>query len=112
MTEYNPDSFVVLKMTKKDQTFYKVLGGWAGGYLNGDSWRLNSGIEKCEYDVDNDKWRFHGSSGSVYAVNPESYGIRMATTNVWEQMKTMYPDQVEMMPDCDWSKFNFGGVNV
>jgi len=107
---YNPDSWVVLKMTHKDQTFYKVLGGWSGGYLNGTSWRLNSGIEKCEYDVGNDKWRFYGSSGSVYSCHVESYGLKMSTAGVWNEMKTRYPDQVEMMPDCDWSNFNFGNI--
>lgn len=103
MTEYNPDSWVVIKMTHKDQTFYKVLGGWSGGYLNGTSWRLNSGIEKCEYDIANDQYNFYGSSGSVYVVNPESYGLRMSTTDIWNQMKTKYPDQVELLDNRDWS---------
>lgn len=103
MTEYTPDSWVVIKMTHNNGIIYKVLGGWAGGYLNGDSWRLNSGIEKCEYNIDNDKWRFYGASGSVYAVNPESYGLRMATTSIWEQMKTRYPEQVELLENRDWS---------
>ena len=107
MTEYNPDSWVVIKMTYKDETFYKVLGGWSGGYLNGDSWRLNSGIEKCEYDIANDKWRFYGSSGSVYIVNPESYGLRMATAGIWNQMKNKYPDQVELLDDRDWSQMEW-----
>lgn len=107
MTEYNPDSWVVIKITHEDQTFYKVLGGWGGGYLDGDSWRLNSGIEKCEYDVANDKWCFYGSSGSVYAVNPESYGLRLSTAHVWETMKSHYPDQVELLEDCDWSQMKW-----
>ena len=103
MTEYRPDSWVVLKMTHKDQTFYKVLGGWSGGYLDGDSWRLNSGIDKCEYDVDNDLYHFHGSSGSDYVVCPESYGLRWSTAGVWAQMKERFPDQVELLENRDWS---------
>ena len=106
MTEYNPDSWVVLKMTYKDQTFYKVLGGWAGGYLNGDSWRLNSGVERAEL-VDG-KYHFHGSSGSVYRCNPEMYGLRVVTANIFDQMKSAHPDAVELLEDRDWSQFDFG----
>ena len=39
-----PDSWVVLKITAETGVIYKVLAGWSGGYLDGDSWRLNSGI--------------------------------------------------------------------
>ena len=106
MTEYNPDSWVVIKMTNKDQTFYKVLGGWSGGYLNGTSWRLNSGIEKVE--LNNDRYIFHGASGSVYSCHKESYGLKMSTAATWNEMKTRYPDQVELLDDCDWTKFDFG----
>jgi hypothetical protein len=105
MTEYNPDSWVVIKMTNKEDIFYKVLGGWSGGYLNGTSWRLNSGIEKVE--LNNDRYIFHGASGSVYSCHKESYGLKMSTAGVWNEMKTRYPDQVELLDDCDWTKFNF-----
>lgn len=108
MTEYTPDSWVVLKMTYRDQTFYKVLGGWSGSFVDGSSWRLNSGIEKCEYDVSNDQFRFYGSSGSVYSVNPDSYGLRMSTVDTYTNMKKHFPNQVELLENCDWSEFNFG----
>ena len=108
MTEYNPDSWVVLRMTHKDQIIYKVLGGWSGSYVDGSSWRLNSGTTKAEYDISNDVWRFHGSSGSVYIVDPDNYGVRMATANIWNTMKTTYPDNVELLDNQDWSKFDFG----
>lgn len=105
MTEYNPDSWVVIKMNYKDQTFYKVLGGWSGGYLNGTSWRLNSGIEKVE--LDNDRYKFYGSSGSVYSCHKDGYGLKMSTEGIWNQMKTTYPDQVEMLEDCDWTQMEW-----
>lgn len=108
VNEYEPDSWVVLKMTHKDQTLYKVLGGWSGGYINGSSWRLNSGIERAKYDISNDVWKFYGSSGSVYNCCPNMYGLRPSTIGIYDTMKNNYPDQVEMLPDCDWSKFDFG----
>lgn len=107
MKEYKPDSWVIVKMTHKEQTFYKVLGGWAGGYLNGDSWRLSSGIDSCEYDISYDRWLFHNASGSVYAVYPESYGLRMSMVGIWNQMKENYPNQVELLENCDWSKMEW-----
>lgn len=103
MTEYNPDSWVIIKITHNDQTFYKVLGGWSESYINGSSWRLNSGIDKCEYDIGKDQWHFYGATGSVYNCYPEAYGLRMSTASIWNQMKEKYPDQVELLEDRDWS---------
>lgn len=105
MTEYNPDSWVVIKMTHKDQTFYKVLGGWSGDYLNGTSWRLNSGIEKVE--LDNDHYKFYGASGSVYNCHKSGYGLRMSTVDTYTTMKKTYPNQVEMLEDCDWTQMEW-----
>lgn len=61
----------------KGKTFYKVFATWSGSYLSGESWRLNSGIEKViihpeYYDV-------IGASGSVYSLNEECYGVAGAT---------------------------------
>ena len=106
MTEYSPDSWVIIKMKYKDQLLHKVLGGWIGGYLNGDSWRLNSSVERVE--MIEGKYHFYGSSGSVYKCNPDMYGLRIVTANIWDKMKTTYPEQVELLPDCDWSQFDFG----
>ena len=58
MNEYNPDRWVILKLINNQKTIYKVLGGWFGGYLQGDSWRINSGITKVE--LDGDVYKFYG----------------------------------------------------
>jgi hypothetical protein len=105
---YNPDSWVVLRMTHKDQIIYKVLGGWSSDYLNGSSWRLNSGIEKA--DLNDNVYSFYGASGSVYNCHKDSYGLRMSTAGIWDGMKNKYPDQVELLDDCDWTKFDFGNI--
>jgi hypothetical protein len=44
--------------------YYKVLAGWYGGYANGDSWKINSGITKVD-KVDG-VYEFSGYSGSSY----------------------------------------------
>ena len=68
---YQPDGWVVVKVVNPKQTFYRVFGSWRGGYLHGDSWRMNSGITKCYKE--NDCYCFEGASGSVYRCHKESY---------------------------------------
>ena len=46
-----PSKWVILKID--DQSTYKVFGTWGGGYLDGQSWKLNSGIAKVTEDEDN-----------------------------------------------------------
>ena len=104
MTEYNPDCYVVIRMTHKDKVFYKVLGGWAGSYLYGSSWRLNSGIDKCEYDIGSDSWLFYGASGSVYKCHHDSYGLRGSIIDIWQQMLDKYPNQVELLEQQNWEE--------
>lgn len=70
-----PDNWVIVEIADKDTTFYKVLGGWSGGYLDGDRWRINSGITEVEEKEDH--YLFYGQSGSVYKCWKESELIRM-----------------------------------
>jgi hypothetical protein len=72
MNEHVPDRWVVLKIVNEFDTFYKVFATWFGGYLDGDSWRANSGITKIEED--GDYWLFYGNSGSVYRCHKEGFG--------------------------------------
>ena len=101
MSEYLPDNWVVLKITYKNKTVYKVLAGWSGGYLDGDSWRMNSGITRVE---DHETYySFFGYSRSVYKVGKQSYGLRMNNAGVYNHWKEKHGDAIEMMPeDTDW----------
>lgn len=101
MAEHRPDSWVVIKMTHRGETLYKVLGGWSGGYLQGSSWRLNGGIESVEFE--DYRYTFHGLSGSTYVCHMDTYGLRPSTMGIWAQMKERFPDQVELLEDRDWS---------
>ena len=51
MNDYNiseiPDKWVVIKILDNE---HKIFASWAGGYLDGDRWKLNSGITKVEED--------------------------------------------------------------
>jgi len=114
LSDYNPDSWVVLKITnikrsgntgygRTEEVLYKVLAGWGGGYLHGDSWRLNSGINLV-FDHDREI-HFYGESGSNYICHKETYGLRMSTAGIFKQLQEKFGDAVELMPeDTDWSK--------
>jgi hypothetical protein len=73
MSDYNPDKWLVVKITGKDTPpIYKVFACWYGGYLGSDSWKLNSGITKVTEE--DGYFFFEGSSGSVYSCRKGSYG--------------------------------------
>ena len=106
MNEYTPDNWVVLKITYSEETLYKVLGGWSGGYLDGDSWRMNSGITGVEKQAH--LYGFYGSSGSVYWCHQGGYGLRMNNAGVYNQLKERFGDTVELMPeDTDWMNMDW-----
>jgi hypothetical protein len=68
-----PDRWVVVKIDNNiDKPFYKVFATWAGGYLDGDRWKLNSGIKSMESD--DDYYYFIGHSGSCYKCHKKGYG--------------------------------------
>jgi hypothetical protein len=68
-----PDKWVVVKIDNSlDTPFYKVFATWAGGYLDGDRWKLNSGIKSVESD--DDYYYFIGHSGSCYKCHKKGYG--------------------------------------
>ena len=77
---YTPDKWVVIKIETNEQTIYKVFATVYGGYTNGDSWKLNSGISKVE-DL-GDYYNFHGYSGSIYSCPKNSYGTSSYTGNI------------------------------
>ena len=101
MTEYTPNRWVIVKITG-DDPHYRVLGAWRGSYLEGDSWRMNSGIRSV-YDAD-DHWFFYGSSGSVYWCHKKAYGLTGLTASVIEQ----HGSRVSLMDERDdWRKMDW-----
>jgi hypothetical protein len=105
MSEYTPDSWVVVKLAESDaqDPVYKVLAGWSGSYLYGDSWKLNSGITKIERD--GPIFRFHGTSGSVYVCHELAYGLSRITSSMMAQFRSIADETpgtiVEMLTPAD-----------
>ena len=97
---YSPDNWVVIKY-KGDDPHCRVLAGWSGGYMDGDSWRMNSGIVRVEEDEH--LFLFYGASGSCYECNKQSYCLRKNNAHTWVALKEVHGDNVELMPeDTDW----------
>ena len=68
-----PEHWVVLKINGPEP-YFRVFGGWRGGYLDGDRWKMNSGIVGIEEDED--YYYFEGYSGSWYKCNKNGYGLK------------------------------------
>jgi len=87
MSEYTPDLWTIVRITSPDNPqIDKVVGSWYGNFTGGDSWRINSGIEKIVehalyYDV-------IGYSGSVYKCYKTSQGMSAYTEIIMNNMAT------------------------
>lgn len=68
-----PERWVIVKISTNDEEIFKVFGTWAGGYLDVDRWRLNSGIVSVEQD--DNFYYFFGYSGSCYKCHKKGYGV-------------------------------------
>jgi hypothetical protein len=105
MNEYLPDNWVIIKI-KGDDPHYKTLSGWSGGYTQGSSWRMNSGITNVEED--SDAFRFKSATGSWTVCRKGAYGLRMNNAHVWAKLQEIHGDKVELMPeDTDWNKMDW-----
>lgn len=97
MTSYNPDKWMLLKITG-DDPHYRVFGSWSGGYLDGDSWRMNSGITRVEED--DDYYYFYGSSGSCYTCVKERYGANVYGYGVAQSYVDRSDGRIEIISEC------------
>ena len=114
MNEYAPDYWQVIKIVTPTETIYKLFSSWVGGYTNGDSWKLNSGItgikkvEKVLHMTHGPKtvtisYEITGYSGSVYSVPAKDNCYR--TTGYTGGILQSIIDRIkaEILPfDTDW----------
>lgn len=95
MSAYIPDRWIVLEFDYSGEIIRKVFAGWYGGFANGDSWKLNSGITKVIDDVKT--FTFEGYSGSSYICNKESYGMSGYMSSI---LDSWYKQIAEEKVDC------------
>jgi hypothetical protein len=73
--EYAPHHWVVVKLPLGSEGhFYRVMGGWRGGYVGGDSWRMSSRIMSVEKQ--GPLRVFYGETGSIYYCHTATYGMK------------------------------------
>jgi hypothetical protein len=111
---YYPDRWAVIKITGDDETLYKILAVWVGGFTKSDTWRLNSGIVKCvknenEDDGEYGNYEFLGSTGSVYVCNPDEYGLTSLSGGVLEQLKARNPNIEILDSETKWETMTWDG---
>lgn len=110
MNEYAPDKWVVIKIEgEKFPLTYKVFACWYGGYLNGDSWKLNSGITKVTKEED--FYLFGGYSGSIYKCHEKTYGTHVYGHGVLQNIINKSKESgvnIETMPDdTSWLSLSY-----
>lgn len=92
MTEHYPDYWVLLEIPDEysGEPLLKILAGWSGGYLDGDSWRLSSGVVDIK-ELD-DAYLITNCSGSIYQCLKCTQKLGMATSGVYDNIKRYTPD--------------------
>jgi hypothetical protein len=110
MSDYHPDKWVVVKITGKDTPpVHKVFACWSGGYLDGDSWKLNSGITKVTDK--GDYFFFDGSSGSCYACRKGMYGTNLyghgVLNNLIDKIEKADGTCVILPEDTNWLELTY-----
>jgi len=94
---YTPDKWMIIKINGKNP-HYRVFGSWYGGYLDGDSWRMNSGIKKVSHD--GDFYLFEGYTGSIYKCHKNSYGASIYSIGILNNMISTQPEfGIEILPE-------------
>ncbi len=102
--EYSPDRWVLLEM---DGKIRKVLGGWSGGYLDSDNWRLSSGVESVEED--GDYYLFKNYSGSVYKCHKNSEGFTALSSRIYAGFLEKIKDTDHTIEIIDMDESNESG---
>lgn len=97
MTTYRPEEWVILRFVGELPYPDRVLGGWRGGFIDPDSWRLNSGISEIR-DL-GDTYEFDGYSGSVYVCHKMNEGRTVWLSSVIAQLETaLEPVRLAVIP--------------
>jgi hypothetical protein len=107
--EYQPDLWIVVKITSPKKKLYKVFASWRGGYAGSDSWQMNSGIVQAR--LVGDVWEFVGHSGSVYCCRKDSWGTTGYSSAVLMNLivdAKLANMKIELMyEETDWSSLDY-----
>ena len=83
MSIYTPDRWQIVLLRNKTESIKKVFAGWYGGYVNGDSWKLSSGIiDTKEFE---DRYEFLNHSGSLYICYKQNQGMSSYMSSIMKR---------------------------
>ena len=94
---YYPDAYRFIEIKQPDEgILIKLFSSWRGGYLHGDSWRINSGCLRIEED--GDEAFIHGYSGSIYYIKKDSPGnLTSFTSSVLDDLLDKLGDDARIV---------------
>lgn len=92
-----PDNWVIIEVNHKGKQFQKILSGWSGSYLYGDSWRMSSPIKEINIKVNQDFFTVDTDSGSKYTLFKNRQGLRMSNSGIYNELKEKFGDSVEIV---------------
>ena len=94
INHYIPSKWIIIEISSAEDSVRKVFASWYGGYLDGDSWRLSSGITKVEDK--GDYYLFHNESGSIYQCYKGYYGTNSYSQSVLQDIIETKSDNVNI----------------
>lgn len=101
-----PDDWKILKITlKSGETNYFIAAGWAGGYTQGRSWKISSGVDGIVHKTE-DYVDFHNKSGSVYRCYFDREGLDWYTTSIIKSYKTEHERVGDIFELIDYVAYN------
>jgi hypothetical protein len=91
--DYYPSYWVIIKTPE----VHKILCGFYGNYIDGDEWRMSSGITEVT-EEDADHYLIKNESGSVYKCLKKNEGLGSMTSPIFNKLKQEYEDDVNIIP--------------
>jgi len=92
-----PDTWVIVEVKHEGEQFQKILSGWSGGYLHGDSWRISSRIKEMNIDTSADYCRVITESGSEYNLYYDAQRLGMSNSGIYNELKERFGEAVEIV---------------
>ena len=96
-----PDNWVIVEIQDPIHPgmppIQKILSGWSGSYLYGDSWRMSSSIKQLDIKINQDFFTVETNSGSTYTLWKNRQGLRMSNSGIYNELKEKFGDRIELI---------------
>ena len=96
-----PDNWVIVEIQDPIHPgmppIQKIISGWSGSYLYGDSWRVSSSIKQLDIKINQDFFTVETNSGSTYTLWKSRQGLRMSNSGIYNELKEKFGDKIELI---------------